>query len=66
MTDEHTKGTISKVQGKVEERPRQADRQQGAGGSTARPSRSRGAGQEGLGDVQDAVRERQDKDKNKA
>ena len=55
MTDEHTKGALSKARGKIEE---------GLGKLTGnRPQQARGTvrqvqgqAQEGLGDVQDAVR----------
>jgi len=55
MTDEHTKGAISKVRGKVEEGLGKltGDRSQQAKGKVRQVQ---GEGQEGLGDLQDAVR----------
>jgi uncharacterized protein YjbJ (UPF0337 family) len=55
MTDEHTKGTISKVTGKVEEALGKltGNKKQELHG-TAR--QVQGSGQEALGDIQDAVR----------
>ncbi len=61
MTDEHTKGAISKATGKVEE---------GLGKLTGNKEQElhgkvkqvQGTGQEGLGDIQDAVRGDKDKD----
>ena len=60
MTDEHTKGTISKVQGKLEEGLGKltGDRQKEVKGKARQVQ---GAGQEGLGDIQDAVRKPRDK-----
>ena len=65
MTDEHTKGAISKATGKVEE---------GLGKLTGNKAQElhgkvkqvQGAGQEGLGDIQDAVRGPKDKDQDKS
>lgn len=65
MTDEHTKGAISKATGKVEE---------GLGKLTGNQEQElhgkvkqvQGTGQEAMGDIQDAVRGPKDKDKNKA
>ena len=62
MTDEHTKGAISKVTGEVEE---------GLGKLTGNKEQElhgkakqvQGAGQEALGDIQDVVRGPKDKDK---
>ena len=62
MTDEHTKGTISTAEGKVEE---------GLGKLTGdkeaqvhgKAKQVQGAAQKGLGDVQDAIREPKDKSK---
>jgi uncharacterized protein YjbJ (UPF0337 family) len=55
MTDEHTKGAISKVQGKVEAGLGRltGNKQQQAKGKARQV---KGAAQNGLGDVQDAVR----------
>jgi len=65
MTDEHTKGTISKVTGEVEE---------GLGKLTGNKEQElhgkakqvQGAGQEVLGDIQDVIRGTKDKDEDKA
>ncbi len=67
MTDEHTKGAISKATGKVEE---------GLGKLTGNKEQElhgkvkqvQGAGQESLGDIQDAIRGDKDeaKDNDKA
>ena len=63
MTDEHTKGAISKVSGKVEEALGKltGNKRQELRGSVRQVQ---GAGQEALGDVQDAVRgpDREDDD----
>ena len=55
MANEHTKGAISKVQGKVEEGLGKltGNRQQQAKG---KGRQIKGVAQEGLGNVQDAVR----------
>jgi uncharacterized protein YjbJ (UPF0337 family) len=55
MTNEHTKGAISKVQGKAEEGLGKltGNRQQQAKGKARQ---IKGVAQEGLGNVQDAVR----------
>jgi uncharacterized protein YjbJ (UPF0337 family) len=55
MTDEHTKGAISKVTGKVEEALGKltGNKRQELHGSV---KQVQGAGQEALGDVQDALR----------
>ena len=55
MTDEHTKGAISKVQGKLEEGLGKltGNRQQRAKGKARQV---KGVAQEGLGDIQDSVR----------
>jgi len=61
MTDEHTKGTISKATGEVEE---------GLGKLTGNKEQElhgkakqvQGAGQEALGDIQDVVQGSKDKD----
>lgn len=55
MTDEHTKGTISKVRGKIEV---WLGRLTGNKGQQVKghARQVQGAGQQGLGDVQDAVR----------
>jgi len=60
MSGEHTKGTISKATGTVEERLGQltGDKERQAHG---RARQVQGAGQEGLGDIQDAVRKPRDK-----
>ena len=60
MTDEHTKGAISKVRGKLEEGLGKltGNRKQEVKG---RARQVQGAGQEGLGDIQDAVRKPRDK-----
>jgi uncharacterized protein YjbJ (UPF0337 family) len=60
MTDEHAKGAIIKVQGEVEGglgKLTGTRRQQAKG----RGRQIKGVVQEGLGDVQDAVREPSDK-----
>ncbi len=65
MADEHTKGAISKATGKVEE---------GLGKLTGNKEQElhgkvkqvQGAGQQTLGDIQDAVRGPKDKDKEEA
>ena len=61
MTDEHTKGTISKAKGIVEEEAGKltGNRRQEARGKA---KQIQGAAQQGLGDVQDAVR-RSEKDR---
>jgi len=55
MTDEHTKGAISKATGKVEEALGKltGNKQQELHGTVRQVQ---GAGQEALGDVQDAIR----------
>jgi uncharacterized protein YjbJ (UPF0337 family) len=55
MTDEHTKGAISKARGKVEESLGKltGNRQQQVKGKARQVQ---GVAQQGLGDVQDAVR----------
>ena len=55
MTDEHTKGTVSKAKGRVEEGLGKltGSRQQQAKGKA---KQVQGSVQHGLGDVQDAVR----------
>jgi CsbD-like. len=55
MTDEHTKGAISKAKGKVEEAAGKltGNRRQEARGKA---KQIQGSAQQGLGDVQDAVR----------
>lgn len=55
MTDEHTKGAISKVTGKVEEALGKltGNRKQELHGTVRQVQ---GSGQEALGDIQDAVR----------
>ncbi len=60
MTDEHTKGAISKVQGKVEELlgTLTGDKAKQAHGKA---KQVQGDTQKGLGDVQDAVRGPKDK-----
>lgn len=60
MTDEHTKGTISKVQGWIEQRLGKltGDREQRAHGKA---KQVQGTAQQGLGDVQDAIRGPKDK-----
>jgi uncharacterized protein YjbJ (UPF0337 family) len=62
MTDQHTKGAISKVQGKVEEGLGKltGDRKQQARGKVRQVQ---GDAQGRLGDVVDAVRERTVKDR---
>ncbi len=64
MTDEHTKGTISKVTGEVEEGLGKltGNREQQLHGKA---KQVQGSGQEVLGDIQDAVRGPRDKDKDK-
>jgi len=65
MTDEHTRGAISKAKGTVEE---------GLGKLTGNKEQElhgkakqvQGSGQEVLGDIQDAVRKPKDKDEDKA
>ncbi len=59
MTDEHTKGAVSKVRGKLEEGLGRltGNRKQEV---TGRARQVQGAGQEGLGDIQDAVRKPRD------
>lgn len=60
MTDEHTKGAVSKVQGKVEEGLGKltGNRQQEVKGKARQVQ---GGAQEGLGDIQDAVRKPKEK-----
>jgi len=60
VANEHTKGAISKVQGKVEEGLGKltGNRQQQAKGKARQ---IKGGAQEGLGNVQDAVRGPKDK-----
>lgn len=60
MTKEHTKGTINKVRGKVEEAVGglTGDRR---GQARGKVRQVKGEVQEGLGDVQDAVHEARDK-----
>lgn len=55
MTDEHTKGTANKAQGKVEEELGKltGDRRQQAKGKARQVQ---GSAQQGLGKIQDAVR----------
>jgi uncharacterized protein YjbJ (UPF0337 family) len=55
MTDEHVKGALSKAQGKVEEGLGKltGDKKQQARGKVRQV---KGAAQQGLGDVQDALR----------
>jgi uncharacterized protein YjbJ (UPF0337 family) len=60
VTDEHIKGAISKVEGKVEEGLGKltGDKRQQARGKVRQVQ---GDAQKGLGDVQDAVRRPKDK-----
>ena len=65
MPDEHTKGAISTTTGKVEEGLGKltGNREQELHGKV---KQVQGAGQEGLGDIQDAVRGPKDKDQDKS
>lgn len=65
MTDEHTKGAISKATGTIEEGLGKltGDKEQELHGKA---KQVQGTGQKTLGDIQDAVRGPKDDDKNKA
>ena len=65
MPDEHAKGIINKATGKVEEGLGKltGNREQELHGKA---TQVQGAGQETLGDIQDAVRGPKDKDKDEA